>query len=310
MSKTILVTGANGFVGHHLVKELSNNGYDVVSTGRDVSSDLTPYVRQHYAVDLTDGEAVKTIDFTGIDGVIHLAGLAAVGPSFDTPLTYVNANMGMEINLYEAAREQGANPRFIIVSSGSLYDPKAGLPLTEQSASNPNSPYAVSKLGQEQLATYYGGRGFEYIIARPFNHIGPGQGLGFLVSDLAKQIVDIEQGNAKEVLVGNLDAERDYTDVRDICRAYLLLFEKGISGQTYNICSGKSLSGNQILEALKKDSTAEITVRQDPARLRPSDTPLIYGSNQKLQKDTGWQPSFDIQSTIADVLADWRQRNS
>jgi GDP-4-dehydro-6-deoxy-D-mannose reductase len=306
--KTILVTGANGFVGLHLVKELSDNGYTVISTGREASDALEPYVTKHYVIDLTDPEAVKQIDLTEVDGIIHLAGLAAVGPSFDAPLLYTNANMGMQINLFEAALSQKVFPKVIVVSSASLYDPKAPLPVTETTNVNPNSPYAVSKLGQEQLGLYYNSRGFEVVIARPFNHIGPGQNLGFLIPDLAKQIIEFEKDNSKDVLVGNLDAKRDYTDVRDICRAYRMLLEKGGAGETYNICSGRALSGNEILALIMTTANQQVETKQDPARMRPSDTPEIYGSNQKLNKDTGWKPFIAIEQTIADVVADWRQR--
>jgi GDP-4-dehydro-6-deoxy-D-mannose reductase len=308
MKKTILVTGANGFVGHHLVKELADNGYDVISTGKEQSDDLTPYITKHYSVDLTDAEAVKTIDFTPIDGVIHLAGLAAVGPSFDNPLLYIKANMGMEVNLYEAARLQNTTPRFIVVSSGSLFDSSAPLPLNEESPVKPNSPYAVSKIGQEQLALYYGNRGFDSIVARPFNHIGPGQNNGFLLPDLTKQIVEAEKGGNPTIKVGNLSAERDYTDVRDIVRAYRLLFEKGTAGEIYTICSGASTSGETLLKMLLDETKTKVTAEKDSALIRPVDTPVIYGDNKKLQHDTGWKPEIPMAQTIADTVADWRKR--
>lgn len=306
--KQILVTGANGFVGHHLVRELVANGYKVVSTGRGEAPTLDGIVERHYDMDLTYAEVVERIDFSTIDGVIHLAGLAAVGPSFDSPQQYVEVNMGMEINLFETALEQGVKPRFIVISSASLYDPKGPLPVTETSPVMPNSPYAVSKLGQEQLGLYYKSRGFDVIIARPFNHVGPGQGLGFIVPDLTKQVFDVEKGTATQVLVGNLDAERDYTDVRDVCRAYRLLFEKGKSGETYNICTGKSLSGKDILDLILETSASKPSITQDPARMRPSDTPVIYGDNSKIKADTGWQPEVAISQTIKDVVNDWRSR--
>jgi GDP-4-dehydro-6-deoxy-D-mannose reductase len=198
----------------------------------------------------------------------------------------------------------------VVVSSGTLYDPKASQPLIETSPVLPNSPYAVSKIGQEQMALYYETRGFETIIARPFNHIGPGQGPGFIVPDFAQQIVNIEKGVQQEMLVGNLDAKRDYTDVRDIVRAYRLLLEKGRSGEIYNICSGKPLSGHQILAGLSDATGTKPTARQDPAKMRPSDTPLLVGSHEKLATDTGWQPEIALEKTFADVIADWRSRES
>ncbi len=303
--KKILVTGANGFVGQHLAKELADNGMTVVGIGGSIGSAEQPaHIDEYMVLDLTDPEAVKKIDFTGIDGVIHLAGLAAVGPSFDDPLKYIDVNIGIEINLFEAALTQNTKPKFLIISSGSLYDPKATLPLTETSNVIPGSPYAVSKIGQEQMAFHYSLRGFESIVARPFNHIGPKQGPGFIVPDLARQVVDAKSGKLDEILVGNLDAERDYTDVRDIVRAYRLLLEKGRSGEIYNICSGKARSGHEILEGLQKAAGTSVTTKEDPAKMRPSDTPVIYGSSEKLTKDTGWEPEIAFETTLASVISD------
>jgi GDP-4-dehydro-6-deoxy-D-mannose reductase len=308
MSK-ILVTGVNGFVGQHLAKELSDNGYEVIGVGgAQGATEKSPYVAEYQVLDLTNRDEAAKIDFSDIAGVIHLAGMAAVGPSFDDPMLYMNVNVGIEVNLFEAAMKQGAKPRFIIISSGTLYDPKADLPLTEESPVLPNSPYAVSKFGQEQMGLYYETRGFETIIARPFNHIGPGQGPGFIVPDLTQQVVAIEKGAVNELLVGNLDAQRDYTDVRDIARAYRLLFEQGRSGHTYNICSGKALSGHDVLKGILASTEINPEAKQDPDKMRPSDNPVIYGSFEKIAQDTGWAPEIKIETTLADVVSDWRNK--
>jgi GDP-4-dehydro-6-deoxy-D-mannose reductase len=307
--KTILVTGANGFVGQHLVRELAENGMTVVGVGGPIgTSKKSQYVSSYLELDLMDMDDVSHLDFKGIDGVIHLAGLAAVGPSFDDPMLYMTTNVGIEVNLFEAALSQHVNPRFLIISSGNLYDPKAPQPLTENSPVDPSSPYAVSKIGQEQMTHYYAGRGFESIIARPFNHIGPGQGPGFIVPDLAQQIVAVAQGKASEVRVGNLDAKRDYTDVRDIVRAYRLLLVSGRPGEVYNVCSGTAHSGHDILSGLIKAANVDPQIVQDEAKLRPSDTPLLYGDRQKLTADTGWQPDISIETTLSDVITDWQSR--
>lgn len=308
--KTVIVTGANGFVGNHLVRELANSGYMVIGIGGPVSVSGRPEdLKSYIECDLTDANAVKqNIDFSGVDYVIHLAGLAVVAQSFASPLEFVTKNVGMEINLFEKAISQSLKPRFLIISSGTIYDPAAVLPLTESSPYTPASPYAVSKLGQEQMGQYYGLRGFDVIIARPFNHIGPGQGLGLLVPDVIKQVVDVGRGDADSVMVGNLEAKRDYTDVRDIVRAYRLLLEKGRSGETYNICSGTSHSGQEMLDLILEKAGSQAAIEQDPARMRPSDTPDIYGSHDKLTADTGWQPAIPLDQTIADVVADWRSR--
>lgn len=307
MSK-ILVTGSNGFVGRHLTCELLKSGHQVVGiASSQIPTDEQDDIKQ-LTLDLTRREEADKIDFSEIYSVIHLAGLAAVGPSFDNPLEYINVNVGIETNLFEAALVQNARPRFLIVSSGALYDTEAPQPLTEESPVLPNSPYAVSKLGQEQMARYYSSRGFESIIARPFNHIGPGQGLGFIVPDFAQQIVAIEKGEQQAVSVGNLDAQRDYTDVRDIVRAYRLLLEKGVSGETYNICSGKGVSGHDILKGLGQAAGLEPKVVQDPERMRPSDIPVLTGSHDKLSRDTGWQPEIALADTLKDVIVDWREK--
>ena len=308
MSK-ILVTGANGFVGKHLVGELTSNGLQVIAIGGSQVPDIKAGANVAYqTLDLASIEEVKTIDFSDVSGVIHLAGIAAVGPSFDQPMEYISTNIGIQVNLFETALVQKCSPRFLVISSATLYDPASTLPLTEESNVLPNSPYAVSKIGQEQMAQYYETRGFETIIARPFNHIGPGQNPGFIVPDIAQQIVGIEKGFQKEIKVGNLDAMRDYTDVRDIVRAYRLLIEKGRSGETYNICSGKALSGHDIMQGLAKASGIDPVIKQDPDKMRPSDTPEIYGSHQKISEHTGWKPEIPLEQTLADVSEDWRSR--
>lgn len=301
----VLVTGAAGFVGRHMLKELGENGHDAIAVVHESEPDIENFETIH--VDLNDYEAVrKKIDYKKIGSVIHLAGLAAVGPSFNEPMKYIATNIGIETNLFEAALLQKQLIRFLITSSGAVYSPNQPMPLTEDAKIIASSPYVVSKIGQEQMAVYYGSRGFECIIARPFNHIGPGQREGFLIPDLAKQVIAIENGGANEIAVGNLDAKRDYTDVRDIVRCYRLLIEKGNTSSTYNICSGKSLSGKEILKLILNQSEARPRVVEDTARMRPSDAPEIYGDASKIAKDTGWQPSIPIEQTIKDVLKEWR----
>lgn len=300
----VLVTGASGFVGRHLVKELRNDRAKIKAVGHQADAIEGAEYTQ---LNLLDAGAVANYSFSGIDVIIHLAGLAAVGPSFKQARHYIDANAGMQINICEALLAQAVNPRVIIVSSGGLYDP-ANLPLTESSALLPKNPYAVSKMTQELLTQYYVSRGLKLIIARPFNHIGPGQAEGFIVADLAKQVAAAEQGKTRKIKVGNLASKRDYTDVRDIARAYVLLAHKGRLGETYNVCSGTSHSGQEILDGLSKHATCELKVVSDPALMRPSDIPDIYGSYQKLKQDTGWKPSIPLSKTLKDTLDDWRRR--
>jgi GDP-4-dehydro-6-deoxy-D-mannose reductase len=305
----ILVTGADGFVGRHLLQLLVAQGETVVGlTGR--AHELAG-VEASFAVDLADKTALDKIDLGQTDAVVHLAGLAAVGPSFADPMRYITTNAAIEATLFEYFVTRGQTPRFIIISTGGLYDPASSLPITESASTIPSSPYAVSKLTQESLAKYYGLRGFEVIIARPFNHVGPGQGEGFLFPDLAKQITQLEKTAGHEIVVGNLEAKRDYTDVRDITRAYYALIQKGMPGRIYNICSGQSRSGNEILEAMMAVATLEKPhIKQQADRMRPSDTPEIYGDHTLITKDTGWMPEITFEQSIQDVLADWRSRTN
>ena len=300
---TVLVTGANGFVGNHLVKELAENGYRVVGvSGKGGLKEESLHISKHLALDLTKPSETKSIDFKKVDCIIHLAGLAAVRDSFNEPMKYIQTNMGIELNLFEAALSQNSYPKFLIISSGSLYDPKAGLPLTENSEILPTSPYAVSKIGQEQLARYYMSRGFECVIVRPFNHIGPGQGPGFIAPDLALQIIQAKASGKKDIAVGNLATKRDYTDVRDIVRAYRLLLEKGKSGEVYNVCSSRAYSGQQLLNGLVRAAGIKVNPKPDPLKNRPADNPIIYGDYTKLQQATEWKPEISLEKTLADII--------
>lgn len=307
MSK-VLVTGANGFVGKHLIEELLSHDIEVVTVGGPLTSaSQSDPAANTYALNLSNPDEAFGIDFSDITGVIHLAGLTAVGPSFNDPMRYITNNIAMECNLFEAALKQDCHPRFLVVSTGALYDTAAPLPLTELSPTLPSSPYAVSKLGQEKLAQYYNQRGFETIIARPFNLIGPGQGLGFIVPDITAQVIACQKGTQTEVLVGNLDAKRDYTDVRDIARAYRMLLEKGVPGETYNVCSGRALSGHDIVAGILAATSTSPTVVQDSSLMRPADSPETYGDNQKLTAATRWQPEIAFTTTLEDVVAGLRR---
>ena len=300
MSK-VIVTGASGFVGYHLAHELSTSGARVIGIAQDQNSTLENVSYQQ--IDLSDRNEVRSkLDYSGIDGVIHLAGMAAVGGSFDEPLKYINVNSAIQINLMEAALEQNSHAKFVVVSSGSVYGPNNPLPLTEKSATLPTSPYSVSKLAQENLAQYYAYRGLHCIIARPFNHIGPGQKAGFIVPDLACQVEEAKKSGQSEIRVGNLSTERDYTDVRDIVRAYRLLLDTGQSGEIYNICSGVAHSGTEILNTLADIAGVKIYPVKDDSKNRPIDNPLVYGDFTKLSEVTGWKPEIKLEQTLTDFM--------
>ena len=304
----ILVTGAAGFVGRHLVKELQDNNHNVfaaVNNGEHLDDGVTTLM-----ANLAIREQVEALNLRNIEAVIHLAGLAAVAASYDDPQLYIETNSSIQTNLFETFVQQDIRPKVLVISSGSLYDPRAEMPINEESSVSPTSPYAVSKITQEAQAHYYRHRGFETVVARPFNHTGPGQREGFIVPDFAKQIVEAKLGNRKSISVGNLSAERDYTDVRDITRAYRLLIESDIATGTYNICSGKSYSGQSILDKLLELSGVTIEIVEDPARMRPAEIPKIYGDHSKLTKDTNWNPEISLEQTLQDALDDWQSQLS
>ena len=300
MGSRVVVTGVNGFVGRHLVAELLVQGYDVVGIGHETEphvDGLGDYVAQ----DLTRAWPA------GIDGdaVVHLAGLSAVGPSFEQPQRYLEQNSAMVTNLGESLLRDQSAARVLVVSSGAVYDPHQDLPLTEQSRTGHGSPYVVSKLLVEHQAAYYASRGLDVVVARPFNHIGPGQGPGFLLPDLYDAVRRVaEEGGP--LRVGDLDTRRDYTDVRDVVRAYRLLLEAStLEHRLFNVCSGRSWSGRELLAELLSDLGREdIDVETDQARLRPDDPREVVGSADRLRDAVGWRPQIDVSRSVRDFAAE------
>ena len=293
--KTIIITGINGFVGKHLTRELHENGISVIGVGREdeAHEEISSILEAYHVVDLSQ----EWPAIANVDAVIHLAGLAAVGPSFDNPQLYININSAMVTYMAEYYLKQEQQPRLIVVSSGAIYDSKQPMPLKETGAIGYNSPYAVSKVLVENQCTYYRKRGLDCIIVRPFNHIGPGQLPGFLVPDVIEQI---KKGDA--VKVGNITTKRDYTDVRDIARAYRLLATAPTLNHTiYNACSGRSVVGEEIVATLLKVSGNEdLEVVTDESKFRPTDDIDIYGDSSRLQQDTGWKPEKSLPDTLLD----------
>lgn len=297
--KKIAVTGINGFVGKHLARELNSQDIYVVGLGREdtVDPEIAELVGSYISVDLTTEWPDGT---SNVDAIIHLAGLAAVGPSFDEPQKYLNLNSAMVTHMAEYYLKQEKKPRILVVSSGAIYDPDQSMPLTEGSAIGFTSPYSVSKVLVENQCAYYRKRGLDCIIARPFNHIGPGQLPGFLVPDVIAQL-----RTGETITVGDITTKRDYTDVRDVARAYRLLScADELRHEIYNVCSGRSISGGsliaQIKTAMGKDSAATVI---DQARVRPTDASDIYGNADSLREDTGWEPTIVIEQTIRDCVA-------
>jgi GDP-4-dehydro-6-deoxy-D-mannose reductase len=246
------------------------------------------------------------------DYIFHLAAQSFVPTSWHAPTESLTTNVIGQLNIFEAVRKIDLETRIQIACSSEEYgmvEPEE-LPITEDSPLRPLSPYGVSKVGQDLLGyQYYMSYKMDIVRTRGFNHTGPRRAPVFVVSDFAKQIVEVERGRREPVLyVGNLEAERDFTDVRDMVRAYFLALEKGKSGEVYNICSESSWKIQKMLDKLLSLSAVKIEVRTDPSRLRPSDVPRLLGDCSKFKRDTGWKPEIPFEKTLQDMLDYWRDR--
>jgi GDP-4-dehydro-6-deoxy-D-mannose reductase len=297
--KRVVVSGINGFVGHHLTRELVKNNVSVIGVGHEpeLQPDIKELVDDYYSQDL----ASSWPDTGEVDGVIHLAGLAAVGPSFDNPQKYIEINSSIVTNLCEYYQQKERRPRIVIISSGAIYSPDQPMPITEDGEIGYTSPYAVSKVLTENQIMYYRQRGLDCVVARPFNHIGPGQAKGFILPDFYDRISSITDSTIK---VGNVNTRRDYTDVRDIAKAYTkMILAPELKSPIYNVCSGKSLSGQEILEILKsKMGRDSISFEIDRSLVRPTDIPEIVGDSSLLQNEINWHPEIDIDQTVNDFV--------
>jgi GDP-4-dehydro-6-deoxy-D-mannose reductase len=293
-----LITGGRGFVGNWLADHLRREGDDVVVIDREV--------------EVTDPAAVlAAVTAAAPDAIYHLAALTHVGDSWEEPLRVLEVNVLGTAVLLAAARQCGTSPRILVTSSAEVYgaitDP-ARLPLTEQSATAPLTPYAASKLAAEALtAQAFLGHGQHVVTVRPFNHIGPGQTPQFAVPALAKRIVEADRRGSPTIPVGNLSARRDFTDVRDVVRAYRLLVETGEPGAVYNVCSGRDVAIGEIADRLLELAGASLEFEIDPALVRPVEVPVLRGDPGRLAGATGWKPEIPLEQTLDDVLAYWRQ---
>ena len=309
-----LITGAGGFVGGHLCAYLlAHTDWELMGTvyPRQVEAQPPePRLRLRHA-DLRDPEVVRAlVGEVQPDTVFHLAAQSFVPTSFADPWDTLETNIRAELNLLEAVRRSGREVRVLVIGSNEEYgapDPDR-LPLTEESPLRPGNPYAVSKVAQDFLGLqYYLAYGMDVVRVRPFNHTGPGQSPRFVASAFASQIARIEAGLQEGVMkVGNLAAARDFSDVRDIVRAYYLAVTQGEPGEVYNLATGRSQSIQSLLDTLLSYSQTEIHVERDPDRYRPVDVPVVYGSAAKFHRLTGWEPQIPFEQTLYDVLEYWR----
>ncbi len=313
----ILITGAGGFVGNHLAARLARAQTNARLYGTTLfeSESVHPAVSENRLIDLKDYTQVRDLLAScRPDAIYHLAAQAFVPRSFEEPWETLENNILAQLNIIKACLELNLRPRILIVSSAEIYGEVSAdqLPLDEECAIRPTNPYSVSKVAQDMLGLqYHLSHDLPIMRARPFNHIGPGQNGRFVAPAFAAQIASIEEGQREPVInVGNLTARRDFTDVRDIVRAYHLIVEKGQPGQAYNVASGRAYSIGHLLDILLGLSEIDIEVRVDPARLRPVDVPEIRGDSAKLRRDTGWRPSLSFEETLRDVLRDCRQRET
>jgi GDP-4-dehydro-6-deoxy-D-mannose reductase len=292
-----LVTGANGFVGSWLTAYLAAQGDEVVGIDREVN--------------ITDGAAVRDA-FVAVapDAVYHLAARANVGDSWADPEDVLQVNAVGTLHVLEAARACPSPPRVLLTSSAEVYGSvvEDQLPVTEETALAPVTPYAASKVAAEYLGVQAQlAYGLPVVRVRPFNHVGPGQSSGFVVAALAARIVAAARDGAPTIAVGNLGARRDLTDVRDIVRAYRLLMQSGVPGEVYNVCSGRDVAISEVADRLLDLAGVALQLVPDSALMRPVDVPVVRGDPSKLHDATGWEPEFELDTTLRDVLEQWRE---
>lgn len=313
----VLITGITGFGGSHMAEYALAQGAEVYGTVRWRSDRANiAHLRDSITLldcDLTDASAtLQAVLEARPDRIFHLAAQTFVPTSWRAPAGTLTTNIIAALNLFEAVRTWGANPPILNVSSSEVYGlvQPDEVPITEAQPLRPLSPYAVSKAVQDLLGyQYQRSYGLRIVRTRTFNHSGPRQHEVFVVPAFARQIAEAEAGRREPViLVGNLESRRDFTDVRDVMRAYWLLLEQGIPGEVYNVCAGQAHTIQEILDTLLSLATVPITVQPDPRRMRPSDVPLVLGDLHKLQMATGWQPEIPLRQMLSDVLDYWRAR--
>jgi len=312
----VLVTGVAGFVGVHMARFLLSE-----QPGAEVFGVVRPGAPRRRVppgvvtleADLEEaGQVAAIFDRVRPDRIIHLAAQSSPQASWEDPSGTLRTNVLCLLNLLENVRGRRLSPRMLVVGSAEEYgvvDPRH-LPLGEDAPLRPATPYAVSKVSQGFLA-------LQYVLAfqmgivrtRTFHHTGPGRGATFAESAFARQVVEVEVGRRPPVLdVGNLEAVRDFSDVRDVVRAYWGLLDRGDAGDVYNVCSGQGIRIRDVLEKLVAAAGVEVEIRVDPERLRPADVPVLVGSPARLQAATGWEPRVSLDQSLADLLQYWRER--
>lgn len=317
MKGKALITGITGFAGSHLTELLLKEGYQVYGTTRPRSkTDNIDHLKRQIILedaDLLDSHSLYAI-LRNIkpDYIFHLAAQSFVQSSWASPATTMEINAVGTVHLFEAVRRAEVEPVVQIACSSEEYGlvlPKE-VPVKETNPLRPLSPYAVSKVAMDYLGyQYHQSYDMKIVRTRGFNHTGPRRGEVFVTSNFAKQLAEIEKGKKEPIIeVGNLDAKRDWTDVRDMVRAYLLSVQKCQYGEVYNVCSEETVKVGDMLEMLLSMSKVKVKIRKDQSRMRPSDVPILLGDCSKFRSVTGWKPEIPFDKTMKDLLDYWRER--
>ena len=314
----VLVTGAAGFAGSHLLEHLvtvasgSSRKIDLIAWARSAPPPELASLATWEAIDLLDRDRVRdAIVALRPSRIYHCAGAAHVGDSWARTTDTLSANVLATHYLFDAIRRANVQCRVLVPGSAHVYAPSA-VPITEGARLAPASPYALSKLAQEQVSAQACAQdGVETILARVFNHSGPRQHPSFVAASMARQIALIERGALEPVIkVGNLDAQRDLTDVRDTVRAYAMLMDRGTPGTVYNVASGVARPTRAVLDTLLARARVPVRVEVDPARLRPNDIPVLAGDPTRLREATGWTPHIPFEQMLKDLLDYWREKSN
>lgn len=309
MSRALIIGGA-GFVGEYLAKHLLECG-DSVHITKLPQEGFSLAGTEVCELDILDAPAVRAlIEELAPEHIYHLAAQSSVGLSWKNPALTIDINIKGTCNVLQALSDSKSEAKLLLLGSGEEYGylrPEE-TPVCEENPLRPGNVYAVTKVSQNMLgAVYARAYGLNVMCTRAFNHIGPNQRAGFVLPDFCKRVAEIEAGACEAVLqVGNLDAKRDFTDVRDVVCAYRLLMERGQPGETYNIGSGKAIAISALLEMVLSLTKAEIRIERDPSRMRPADVPCIEADTSKLFAATGWKPQIPLESSVAQCLDSWR----
>ncbi len=311
-----LITGISGFAGSYLAEYLlTHTSIEVWGIALGPTENIDPFADRivYLSEDLSDpAVAARVLGQASPDYVFHLAAQAFVPVSWQDPWATMENNIRAQVNLLHAAVQQNCHARILVIGSNEEYgrvEPDE-LPITEETPLRPDSPYGVSKIAQDFLGLqYFLSHKVHTVRLRPFNHIGPRQNDRFVAASFARQIAESEAGLREPVMrVGNLESKRDFTDVRDMVRAYALALERGAPGEVYNVGSGRAYSVRELLDIYLSMSNVQIRVEPDPARQRPSDTPVTRCDASKFKKQTGWEPQITFEQTLRDTLEYWRER--